>query len=109
MGEVAIMINRRSLITGLISFVAAPAIVRVANIMPVKPIGPMVTWRQIHGGTISGGLNAEEATRFYNRLKVYMREVGIWDKIDTLYDFAHSPEGYENTNWRDPDFETPPT
>lgn len=30
------MINRRSLITGLISLVAAPAIVRVANIMPVK-------------------------------------------------------------------------
>jgi hypothetical protein len=30
------MINRRSLITGLISFVAAPAIVRVESLMPVK-------------------------------------------------------------------------
>lgn len=30
------MIDRRSLITGLISFVAAPAIVRVTNLMPVK-------------------------------------------------------------------------
>lgn len=28
--------NRRALITGLISLVASPAIVRVANIMPVK-------------------------------------------------------------------------
>ena len=34
------MLNRRSLITGLISFVAAPAIVRVANIMPIKVIDP---------------------------------------------------------------------
>jgi hypothetical protein len=30
------MINRRGLITGLISFVAAPAIVRATSIMPVK-------------------------------------------------------------------------
>jgi hypothetical protein len=28
--------NRRSFITGLVSFVAAPAIVRAANIMPVR-------------------------------------------------------------------------
>lgn len=32
------MINRRSLITGLISFVAAPAIVRVESLMPVKVV-----------------------------------------------------------------------
>ncbi len=30
------MLNRRGLITGLISFVAAPAIVRVSSLMPVK-------------------------------------------------------------------------
>lgn len=30
------MINRRKLITGLISFVAAPAIVRASNLMSVK-------------------------------------------------------------------------
>lgn len=30
------MLNRRGLITGLISFVAAPAIVRAASLMPVK-------------------------------------------------------------------------
>jgi hypothetical protein len=30
------MINRRSLITGLISFVSAPAIVKVSSLMPVK-------------------------------------------------------------------------
>ena len=31
-------LNRRSLITGLISFVAAPAIVRASSLMPVKAI-----------------------------------------------------------------------
>jgi hypothetical protein len=34
------MISRRSLITGLISFVAAPAIVRASNLMPVKVMEP---------------------------------------------------------------------
>ena len=34
------MIHRRSFITGLISLVAAPAIVRAGSLMPVKVIGP---------------------------------------------------------------------
>jgi hypothetical protein len=34
--NMTVQLSRRSLITGLVSFVAAPAIVRVANIMPVK-------------------------------------------------------------------------
>lgn len=34
------MISRRGLITGLISFVAAPAIVRVSSLMPVKVLVP---------------------------------------------------------------------
>lgn len=36
------MINRRGLITGLISFVAAPAIVRASSLMPVRAIRPNV-------------------------------------------------------------------
>jgi len=32
------MISRRGLITGLVSFVAAPAIVKVSSLMPVKKI-----------------------------------------------------------------------
>jgi hypothetical protein len=47
-------LSRRSLITGLVSFVAAPAIVRAANLMPVKVmeepygIGPMMLgWQQM--------------------------------------------------------------
>lgn len=49
------MINRRGLITGLISFVAAPAIVRAESLMPVKAvklpifhIGDIVTFDGIH-------------------------------------------------------------
>ena len=30
--------QRRKLITGLISFIASPAIVRASNLMPIKPI-----------------------------------------------------------------------
>lgn len=49
------MINRRGLITGLISFMAAPAIVRAESLMPVKAIklpilhiGDIVTFDGIH-------------------------------------------------------------
>lgn len=48
------MINRRGLITGLISFVTAPAIVRASSLMPVKAIklpvlhiGDIVTFEDI--------------------------------------------------------------
>lgn len=36
------MIHRRSFITGLVSLVAAPAIVRVGSIMPVRVMEPFV-------------------------------------------------------------------
>lgn len=41
--------SRRSFITGLVSFVAAPAIVRAVNIMPVKAIREIVgaDWRYV--------------------------------------------------------------
>lgn len=39
------MINRRGLITGLISFVAAPAIVRASSLMPVKAVKVDYTFR----------------------------------------------------------------
>lgn len=44
----ATMTTRRSFITGLVSFVAAPAIVRVSSIMPVKVVDqPWLTSEQI--------------------------------------------------------------
>lgn len=39
------MIGRRGFITGLISLVAAPAIVRAGSLMPVKVIEPGITYR----------------------------------------------------------------
>lgn len=39
-------LSRRGLITGLVSLVAAPAIVRVASLMPVKVMEP--TWQTFH-------------------------------------------------------------
>lgn len=41
------MINRRGLITGLISLAAAPAIVRVSSIMPVKVIKPEISMYEL--------------------------------------------------------------
>lgn len=37
------MLTRRGLITGLISLAAAPAIVRIESLMPVKVMHPIVT------------------------------------------------------------------
>ena len=37
-------LSRRSLITGLVSFVAAPAIVRASSLMPVKAWADVAMW-----------------------------------------------------------------
>jgi len=39
--------SRRSFITGLISLVATPAIVRVASLMPVKQMLPDLLWNGV--------------------------------------------------------------
>lgn len=38
------ILSRRGVITGLISFAAAPAIVRIESLMPVKVILPIEIW-----------------------------------------------------------------
>ncbi len=81
--------NRRQLITGLVTLVAAPAIVRVANIMPIRVMPPV--------GYIGGSLHAEDCARFYARLKLYFAETDPWDRLNTLYLFG-SPSPL--TNWR---------
>lgn len=51
------MINRRGLITGLISLVAAPAIVRATSLMPVKAIktGAEIWEEMVQGVSIDYG------------------------------------------------------
>jgi hypothetical protein len=83
------MLERRKFITGLISLVAAPAIVRVASIMPIKAM-PV--------GFIGGSLNAEEAAAYYARLKTYFKETGVWDKLDALYIYGAPTEEFALTN-----------
>jgi hypothetical protein len=56
-------LSRRSLITGLASFIAAPAIVRVSSLMPVKawvePTFRMGTWQGITWHDIEAVVTAE--------------------------------------------------
>jgi hypothetical protein len=44
------MLDRRSLITGLISLVVAPAIVRAGSLMPVKAMEPTAVFTSYGGG-----------------------------------------------------------
>lgn len=44
--------TRRAFITGLVSFIAAPAIVRVSSIMPVKAIEPFILPPEMYDGAI---------------------------------------------------------
>lgn len=41
------MMNRRTLLTGLISFVAAPAIMRASSLMPVRMMTPTMTAEEL--------------------------------------------------------------
>ena len=68
------MLNRRTLITGLISLVAAPAIVRASSLMPVKTI-IIPPSHLTYDEWARRSFNAEDAARFYARLKLYMDEV----------------------------------
>lgn len=59
------VLARRGFITGLISFVAAPAIVRVGSLMPVKVLDFDLI-RPLYG--ISPGMQALEALIDHNRI-----------------------------------------
>lgn len=61
-------LTRRSLITGLVSLVAAPAIVRVSSIMPVRPV-QMRRWG---------------AWNFYNRGPLLVGHVPHYDTTERL-------------------------
>lgn len=59
------MIDRRLFLRGALGLIAAPAIVRVASLMPVKafaaPSFSVPTWRKLYGGTdILGALDPDK-------------------------------------------------
>ncbi len=69
------MINRRGLITGLISFVAAPAIVRASSLMPVKGIDVVYgTWFR---GRWFASLADFENLYYYDRNDFSWKEKGV--------------------------------
>jgi hypothetical protein len=53
------MINRRGLLIGLGSLIAAPAVVRAASLMPVRRPA-LLTWTQISLEDYAKGLQREE-------------------------------------------------
>lgn len=84
-------LNRRSLITGLVSLVAAPAIVRVSSIMPVKSIlapispalGPPLFFPDVNthiGIMLDGSASVFELTRKIGECDHNLRW-RIYDKI----------------------------
>lgn len=79
-------IDRRQLITGLISLAVAPAIVRIENIMPVKLIIPEATFIVKMTGTI---LTVNEI----------IGELHIGDIVGQRHDQALYVSGFDGRNW----------
>lgn len=72
-------LTRRGLITGLISLVAAPAIVRASSLMPVRAIdGWVYLGTEVHGTPI---------IRWSRTVEAY------WLGPDGLYVLDHPPQG----------------
>ncbi len=77
-------IERRSLITGLISLIAAPAIVRATSLMPVKVFDPVYYWRidgyDEYGFPVSELLppNREKWSRVFSGETAIRRIEAIW-------------------------------
>ena len=79
----SVEISRRKLITGLVSLVAAPAIVRVSSIMPVKAIDPewMTKFTPIATYVYSSADWKPVMYSFYNRNFFMINSNGV-----TIYD-----------------------
>ena len=82
------MINRRSLITGLISLVAAPAIVRATSIMQVRQmIEPIFDGEDITFEAVSGPLNSI----YIGSARMFIGHEGNWLDIGTLRSLTFTP------------------
>lgn len=78
------MLERRSFITGLISLVAAPAIVRAGSLMPVKAMvgledwGSSVDWRDL--------IDAQRQINLRRSLTIKYLKDNLFKPYDTLVD-----------------------
>jgi hypothetical protein len=80
------ILNRRGFITGLISLVAAPAIVRVQSIMPVKALAtvpdPLPAYYEPIGvlkDAVLGGESYPGAWRLFGIPSSFEKEPSYWD------------------------------
>lgn len=72
------MINRRSLITGLISLVAAPAIIRVSSLMPVKNMmeeSSLLGQYMIEPPVVKGQFRV---TRYLEQIRIFVYDGDNW-------------------------------
>jgi hypothetical protein len=82
------MISRRGLITGLIAFGAAPAIVRYHSLMPIKPIEPALPLFDFDGIKLFVG----------DTIKIsYEIKDGIWRVLN--HTILKSTEQLQDTNF----------
>lgn len=72
------MINRRLVLRGLI---AAPAVVAIGSLMPIRGIIMPV-------GHYGGMIRSAEQMAIYKRIREGYIAGGIWDKIDALWLFG---------------------
>lgn len=95
-------LNRRSLITGLISFVAAPAIVRASSLMPIRAIklaneltitptpilnvGDIITFGHIKQINRYTGLPTDKLQHFLVTAKCLGKYLSIYPHINKSYD-----------------------
>jgi hypothetical protein len=102
-------LSRRSLITGLVSFVAAPAIVRCSSLMPVKMwpkhIEPPFVYLQTMDGTISAF--SYETQEWTNLTKLDTETV---ERITGLRDFFPAQQVLDRPGiYHEPDDATLPS
>lgn len=71
----SLILPRRKFITGLVSLMAAPAIVRASSLMPVKVV-TQLTPEEIYGKIFDN---------YINKIAAYSYKIGDMIKFDVLY------------------------
>ena len=84
------MIQRRSFLTGLVSLMAAPAIVRASSLMPIKLFDPVQSLS-------AGGVNSRLAISMITReaIKLFSQSNEFLRYINTQYDEEFAVTGID--------------
>lgn len=94
MAVTALRLSRRALFGGLAALVAAPAIVRVASIMPVRALPPTLSFSEMVAGTLRDHPEAiSRNVSTANALMRHLREMRLIEPPDFIpvsHDFAEA-------------------